>query len=115
MGILVARVQSPWLDPQKSQGLVSSAGMIARWKLAGYSFEMDVVPVVTGLCGQAKRPIQKWGYFDREMAETHAARTAPLPSPTGYSRLITSADEAAARRERIRAGLVDSGPKGDAE
>lgn len=73
---LVKAVNSPRLDPSKSHGLVTSAGMIARWKAAGYDWTLDVIPVVVGLCRRPGTPIAKLGYFDGALADAHHNRTA---------------------------------------
>lgn len=67
-------VGSPWLDPMRSPGLITSAVCMAAWKREGAGWLDVVVPVVTGVCMRAKSPITKWTYFDG------AIRTAMMDS-----------------------------------
>lgn len=76
-------VGSGMLDIDKSQGLVTSSGRLARWKSDGLSWSGVVVPVVSSLAGRAKRAIGQWGYFDGALAEAHQQASREMPVVTG--------------------------------
>lgn len=107
--LLVALIKSPWLDPNKSQGLVTTAGMVAGWRRNGASWEFDVIPVVTGLCAKRTQAISTWGYFkpalERTMADNRRELSMPqsVPAPqrsNGFPSLTEKigAENAEARR-----------------
>lgn len=111
---LVAAVSSPWLDPQKSPGLITTSGRLPAWRREGASWEHDVVPVVTGLCAAQRSPVSTWKFFDaamaRAIAENHAAMKLPEPSrqsrgpPSIVDRI--GAENAEARTRALR--LLDA-------
>lgn len=78
---LVAEVGSPWLDPAKSPGLITTAGRLAAWRRDGASWVHDVLPVVSGLCAAAKSPISAWKYFDPAMGRSIAESRRALEIP----------------------------------
>ncbi len=63
------------LNPQIAHNLVTSMGVIGQWKLLGYSWAYDVVPVVTS-AGRSrdKSLIRAWGYFDPAVRRSFANR-----------------------------------------
>lgn len=81
LNVTVAAVGSPWLDPTKSPGLVTSAGRLAAWRREHLSWEHDVVPVLKAVAARAAKPIGSWKFFDGPMAEALAALNNPLERP----------------------------------
>lgn len=82
---LVALVESPWLDPAKSPGLVTSSGRLAAWKRDGASWLHDVVPVVTGLCRSVRQPISSWKFFDQAIARSISDNRQALNIPEAHT------------------------------
>lgn len=78
---LVETIRSPWLDPQKSHGLVTTAGAVVAWKRLGASWNRDVIPVVTGVCAKQRDAISTWGYFDKAIARAVAENTRTIALP----------------------------------
>lgn len=77
--IIVDRVNSPWLDPNKSQKLPRTAGRIHVWLEAGADFDLDVLPTVTGVCKRMNghgEQIESWSYFDKAVRKATAQRKA---------------------------------------
>lgn len=113
---LVEAVGSPWLDPSKSHGLVTTAGRLAAWKRDGASWERDVVPVVTALCGKQRGPVSTWKFFDqaigRSVADNRAALEIP---PAGQVVPFRSqgppsfADQLAAEKAEARRRVLEDG------
>lgn len=79
--LLVQVVASPRLDPSKSPGLVTTAGRLAAWQRDGASWEHDVVPVVTALCGKQRSAVSSWKFFDAAIARSIADNRAALEIP----------------------------------
>lgn len=69
---------NPHIDPSKRQGLVTSVGELARWRLMGFSWDLDVIPAVIA---HASKPgsslIGTWTYFATAIARSHADRNRP--------------------------------------
>lgn len=80
---LVEVTGSPWLDPAKSPGLVTTAGRLAAWKREGASWEHDVVPVVAAVCAKQRSPVATWKFFDQAIARSMADNRAALEIPDG--------------------------------
>lgn len=82
--LLCRAVASPRLDPQKQHGLVTSAGRLAAWRLAGASWTDVVIPVVRALTFKTGQPINSWTYFDKAIAQAVAdsRRALPIPDPS---------------------------------
>jgi uncharacterized protein YdaU (DUF1376 family) len=78
---LVEAVASPWLDPQKSHGLVTTAGRLHAWRQAGASWQREVIPVVTGLCAGQRGPVSTWKFFDTAIARAISDNRAVLQFP----------------------------------
>lgn len=109
---LVEAVGSPWLDPAKTPGLTTTAGIIGSWKRAGASWEHDVVPVIRGVAAKSRKPIQSWRFFSEAVAQQVAdnrqalaipdARVVPLRGgqgpPVSYSERSTASWDEAMRR-----------------
>lgn len=79
--ILVETVASPWLDPSKSPDLVTTAGRLSAWKLAGASWEFDVLAVVSGLTANRRSRIASWKFFDDAIARSIADNRQALEIP----------------------------------
>lgn len=79
--LLIAAVASPWLDPSKSQDLVTTRGRLAAWKRDGASWEHDVLPVVAGLAAKRHARIGTWKYFDAAISQSIADNRAALEIP----------------------------------
>lgn len=79
--LLIATVASPWLDPSKSQDLVTTRGRVAAWKRDGASWEHDVLPVVTGLVAKRRARIGTWKFFDAAISQSIADNRAALEIP----------------------------------
>jgi uncharacterized protein YdaU (DUF1376 family) len=111
MEALVDAVASPWLDPMKAPGLITSSGKIAAWRQRGAEWGRDVLPVVRGLCAAARGPISTWGYFDRAVLQALSdnSRETPLPearaSPSVVSLTYRIASEHAEARRLAFARL----------
>lgn len=79
--LICAEMASPWLDQSKSPGLVTTAGLVARWRKAGASWEHDVLPLIRGRLMNRRAPITTWQFFDAALGETIAANRAALEIP----------------------------------
>lgn len=78
---LIAAIESPWLDPNKSPGLVTTAGRVTAWRRDGASWQHDVLPVVTGMCANRRSPISSWKFFDAAIGQTIADNRRALEIP----------------------------------
>lgn len=104
---LVAAVASPWLDPTKSPGLITTAGEVSRWRRDGASWEHDVLPVVTGLCAKVRRQITTWRYFEPAIVQAIADNRRALEIPEAsherhHNRPTSAADARRAATESRR-------------
>lgn len=79
--LILAECASPWLDRNKSPGLVSSAARLASWRRDGASWEHDVLPVIRARLARQRKPINSWTWFDQAIGETVAANRAALEIP----------------------------------
>lgn len=71
------------IDPARKTGLVTSVGEIARWRQQGYSWALDVIPIVTAHAVRARAdPVGTWTYFAQPIAQSHANRTRPAETVT---------------------------------
>lgn len=81
--VAVDAVNSPWLDPHKSQKLITTAGRFQVWQQAGADFDTDILPTIRALCLRATEPIRTWTYFDNAIraaiAQRIEAETPMLP------------------------------------
>ena len=78
---LVSEVSSPWLDPQKTPGLVLTAARVSAWRREGASWRDDVVPVVTANCQKRRSAVGSWQFFDAAIAQSIANNRARLEIP----------------------------------
>lgn len=107
---LTDAVSSPRLDLAKTPGLVTSAGIIGRWRAAGATWD-TVVTVVKGKSAPPGGPISSWKYFDGAILQMTAdLQAAPvLPPPTAArSNVIpmSFAERDAEMRERVKRKLI---------
>lgn len=113
LDLLAEAVRNPWLDPTKDISLSlrrSAHPHFARWKSAGFSWTLDIVPTAQFLAVKAARRIESLRYFDGAIADAHRMRTAAVPEARPYapgSRFPSKAEEAAARDARILASFED--------
>lgn len=78
---LVEAADSPWLDPQKSLSLVTTAGRVEAWKRRGASWSRHVLPVVTALAKQHGAPISSWQFFEPAIGRAIQASRAEMELP----------------------------------
>ena len=81
MAVLVALANSPFLDPTKSPGLITTSGEIVRWRQAGCSWDQDVVPTIQGETAKGRSPFRSWAYFTAAVLRQRDRRLTDLPSP----------------------------------
>lgn len=79
--LLAATVASPRLDPQKTSGLITTAGRLTAWRRAGASWQHDVIPVVTALTRKTGPPISTWKYFDAAIGQSVSDNRQALSIP----------------------------------
>lgn len=99
MAVLLALVECAFLDPNKSPGLVTTAGRLAAWKRDGASWQHDVVPVVSSLCAKQRSPISTWKFFDAAIARSIADNRRVLEIPEGQTHERTGKYPQAGNRE----------------
>jgi uncharacterized protein YdaU (DUF1376 family) len=69
-------------DPAKEPGLFTTAGELVRWRQAGCSWELDVLPVIQGKTQRARgSPIRTWPLFTEAIMAAKARRLSPLIEP----------------------------------
>jgi hypothetical protein len=82
---LAAAIESPFIDPNKSPGMITSGRVLASWRAAGASWEHDVIPIVAALAAKNRKPINSWSYFEaavlQSAADSRRALTLPEASP----------------------------------
>lgn len=80
---LARTVDSPWLDMDKSHGLITTAGILDAWRRAGACWNRDVIPVVTGICTGQREPVSTWKFFQNAVLRAAAenGRALELPEP----------------------------------
>jgi hypothetical protein len=111
--LLVEAAGSPWLDPNKALGLVTSTGLIATWRREGASWNHDVKPVVIGMMAKQRKRVNSWLFFrdaiaqqvadNRAALEIPEARVVPL-RPGGESFADRAAADIAEARRRLLEG-----------
>lgn len=63
----------------KSPSLVTSTGEIHRWRMAGCSWALDVIPTVQGrTMSPRSRPIQSWGVLSPDVLMAREKRLTPV-------------------------------------
>lgn len=101
---LVAEVGSPWLDPAKTPGLITTAGSLARWRAAGAGWERDVLPVIRGACAKRRSPVGSWSYFDAAISQAIADNTREMTIPEARAgpTVVSLTDRIAAEHAEAR-------------
>ena len=102
-------VGSPWLDPNKSAGLVLKGGVIDSLAKAGADYDLDILPTVRRLIAAKRDPVHSWGYFvdairkataDRLAAETPMEIITPQEAKTYDHDRTRNTDPGVRRRQR---------------
>jgi uncharacterized protein YdaU (DUF1376 family) len=118
-----AIVADPGLDPAKSQGLVVSAVELGRWRVAGASWELDVLPTLRAVCARlAKRGdvARSWTLFrddvlrarDQRLSGDAAVRARPAPRQQAGHSPQTAAELALVDQLRLWSGPPMAWPGG---
>lgn len=103
---LAKAVNSPRLDPQKSTGLVTTAGRLSQWRAAGAGWADVVIPVVRALAHKTGDPIKTWSYFDAAIGQALDAAKQSLPSPEPrHERPDTPSAKRLAREDNLSRGF----------
>lgn len=71
--VVFEQVNSPWLDPNRSHGLATSAGTLAALVAAGADFDLDILPTIKRLMASKREHVRSFGYFETAIRD-HAAR-----------------------------------------
>ena len=99
----------PIINLNRSPSLISSLGEIARWKSAGYSWSLDVVPVLTAYgIRKGASPPRGWGLFAPMIAEAQARRTRPPEVVTIHERANPRTAKFAARQDNLARAFAGS-------
>lgn len=120
---LLELVDSPFLDPNKSQALITGGAIVAGWIDAGASLELDIAPTVTALLAKVGEPVTSWKYFTNAVRKAVATRLeAEQPqSPITASEIAHerprngSAPLHANGAHRTPRGLVGAGMRAEAQ
>lgn len=111
--VAVDAVNSPWLDPHKSQKLITTAGRFQVWQQAGADFDTDILPTIRALCVRATEPIRTWTYFDNAIRAAIAQRIeaeAPmLPVTISEARNDYASRDASGQSPQITRGKISPG------
>lgn len=100
--VLVNEIASPWLDPQKTPGLVQTAGRVSAWRREGASWRNDVIPVVTAVCQRRRGPVGSWQFFDAAISQSIANNRAGLTIPEARAGPESLTDRMEAERVEAR-------------
>jgi uncharacterized protein YdaU (DUF1376 family) len=69
-------------DPAATPNLILSQPEVGRWRAAGCSWGLDVVPTVKALTARPRADrVQSWSYFTAAVLDRAARRRAPLAVP----------------------------------
>ena len=80
---VIAAVNSPFLDPSKSHGLVTRGAIVAGWLKLGIP-EPLIVATIAAICERQAAPIGSWRYFDAAVRQA-AADAEPAPITVEFS------------------------------
>ncbi|MFZ2252669.1 MAG: helix-turn-helix domain-containing protein [Minisyncoccia bacterium] len=100
--VLISEIASPWLDPHKTAGLVTTAGRVSAWRREGASWQDDVIPVIAGICQRRKAPVSSWQFFDAAIAQSIANNRAGLTIPEARAGPESITDRMEAERVEAR-------------
>lgn len=88
---------NPNIDLARRSGLVTTIGEIARWRQLGFSWPLDVLPVIEAHAARPRGdPVASWKFFTDAISRAHAARTRPADptAPQGpHERPIAPTDK----------------------
>lgn len=101
-------VGSPWLDPNKSHGLILTGPRVQGWIDAGADEALDIVPTVRRICAAKRERIATWEYF-HDAVRTNAARRKaaevtqdPIkPEEANHGCAPSASGDQLVRRERV--------------
>jgi len=79
--LLCAEAATVNLDLARQPGLTTTLGRLHAWRIAGASWEHDVIPTVTALARKTRRPIASWKFFDDAVAQAVADNRTALTIP----------------------------------
>lgn len=79
--VLIELCASPRLDNQKSLALNTTLGRLLAWRVAGASWDHDVIPIVVTTVQKRGPPILSWKYFDPAIAQSIADNRQALTIP----------------------------------
>ena len=77
-------VNSPYLDPNKSPGLVTTSAYVQRWCGMGLDLETEIVPIISAKCAALNghgRAFGTFKYFDGMMLDAVAAKKSAQETP----------------------------------
>lgn len=108
--VIFDEVNSPFLDPNRSQSLSTSAGVIHSLMDAGADFDLDILPTIKRIMANKREHIRSLGYFEDAIRQHAAARMAaeaprlpitPAEANTHDHTSSTSVDGIRVRREPV--------------
>lgn len=100
--VLVDEIASPWLDPQKTPGLILTAGRVSSWRREGASWSDDVLPVVKAVCSRRKAAVGSWQFFDAAISQSIANNRAGLSIPEARAGPESLSDRIQAERDEAK-------------
>jgi len=108
--IIVDEVNSPWLNPNREQGLGRSVGRIHVWMDARADFDADILPTIREVCHRPGRdePIRTWGYFTAAIRKATADRLAAEQPMEIITPQEANAHDQSSRARRVGADRPDN-------
>lgn len=74
---ICAEIGSPWVDVDKTAGLVTTAGRWEAWKREGLGYA-ECIETIRAVCSTRREPVGSWKYFDKAIARAKETRMAGL-------------------------------------